>query len=203
MARIESHAVSAEREWVAPAEVIDAAARQVEASLIQHRLDVESGDDALLVPDPRLTSAALAHVLENAAQHSPTGSAISVSATARASEIWFVVRDRGAGLGTPATHRRLASVPAWGFPSLEACCRRKAGALGRERSGRRGRVHAGGAGREPNGVGAGAGATLRDPVRFLAGSSALIVRPTITTATTPITLCQRNATFVERGGPRD
>jgi len=99
MARIESHAVSAEREWVAPADVIDAATQQVESSLVLHRLNVEAGDEALLVHlDPRLTSAALAHVLENAAQHSPAGSSISVTVTAVATEIRFIVRDRGTGL---------------------------------------------------------------------------------------------------------
>jgi two-component system sensor histidine kinase KdpD len=99
MARIESHAVSAERQWVAPAEIIEAAAQQIESSLGRHRLDVQGGDDALLVHlDPRLTSAALAHVLENAAQHSPAGSVISVHAMTRGNEMWFVVRDRGSGI---------------------------------------------------------------------------------------------------------
>ena len=57
MARIESHAVSAERKWVAPSEVIEAAAQQVEARAIGHRLDVDSGHESLLVRlDPRLTS---------------------------------------------------------------------------------------------------------------------------------------------------
>ncbi len=99
MARIESHAVTAEREWVAPADIIEAATQQVESSLVQHRLDVDSGNESLLVSlDPRLTSAALAHVLENAAQHSASGSAISVTVHALANEVRFVVRDRGIGL---------------------------------------------------------------------------------------------------------
>ena len=99
MARIESHAVSAEREWVAPAQIVEAAARQVEASLVRHRLETEIGNESLLVKlDPRLTSAALAHVLENAAQHSPEGSPISVRVKARDAEVSFEVRDRGPGL---------------------------------------------------------------------------------------------------------
>ena len=79
MARIESHAVTAEREWVSPADIVEASTQQVESSLVQHQLDVDSGNESLLVRlDPRLTSAALAHVLENAAQHSPDDSVISV-----------------------------------------------------------------------------------------------------------------------------
>jgi two-component system, OmpR family, sensor histidine kinase KdpD len=99
MARIESHAVTAEREWVAPADVIEAAAQQIESALVQHRLNVDGGNESWLVRlDPRLTSAALAHVLENAAQHSAAGSVISVSVQPLANEIWFVVRDHGTGL---------------------------------------------------------------------------------------------------------
>jgi K+-sensing histidine kinase KdpD len=79
MARIETHAVAAEPEWVQPEEIIEAASAQVEHTLNGHKLHVDTATDNMLVRlDPRLTSAALAHVLENAAQYSPTGSAISV-----------------------------------------------------------------------------------------------------------------------------
>ncbi len=55
MARIESHAVTAEREWVSPADIVEASTQQVESSLVQHRLDVDSGNESLLVRlDPRL-----------------------------------------------------------------------------------------------------------------------------------------------------
>ena len=113
MARIESHAVTAEREWVAPADIIEAATQQIESALVQHRLDVDSGNESWLVSlDPRLTSAALAHVLENAAQHSAPGSAISVTVKAPANEIWFVVRDHGIGLSEKPrrAHRPAAHV---------------------------------------------------------------------------------------------
>jgi two-component system sensor histidine kinase KdpD len=103
MARIESHAVTAEREWVAPADIIEAAVGRVEASTRHHRLEVDSGNESLLVNlDPRLTSAALAHVVENAAQHSPPNSAISITVKACGDDIQFVVRDHGTGLPDPA-----------------------------------------------------------------------------------------------------
>ena len=48
--------------------------------------------------DPRLTSAALAHVLENAGQYSPAGSAIDVNVTVDTGELRIAVRDRGIGI---------------------------------------------------------------------------------------------------------
>ena len=99
LARIESQAIAAEPEWVPPADVIDAAVQQVAPALSGHRMDLDSGSDQRLVLlDPRLTSAALAHVLENAAQHSPPGAPISVAVVLREHEVQFVVRDRGSGV---------------------------------------------------------------------------------------------------------
>ena len=48
--------------------------------------------------DPRLTAAALAHLLENAAQYSPAGSAVQVSAQIGAGGLVVSVRDRGPGI---------------------------------------------------------------------------------------------------------
>lgn len=99
MARIETHAVEAEREWVQPAEIVDAAASQVADALNEHRLEIAGAADGTLVRlDPRLTSAALAHVLENAAQYSPRGSTIDVSVNVSPSDMRIVVRDRGVGI---------------------------------------------------------------------------------------------------------
>jgi K+-sensing histidine kinase KdpD len=99
MARIETHAVAAEREWVQPSEIIEAAARQVEPAWHGHQLKIDAGVDPLLVHvDPRLTSAALAHVLENAGQYSPPGSTIDVNVVVEAEELRIAVRDRGIGI---------------------------------------------------------------------------------------------------------
>ena len=103
LARIESQAIAAEPEWVPPADVIEAAVQQVAPALSGHRLDLDGGSDQRLVLlDPRLTSAALAHVLENAAQYSPPGSPISVAVVLREHEIQFVVRDHGSGVAATA-----------------------------------------------------------------------------------------------------
>lgn len=99
MARIETRAVAAEREWVQPAEIVEAAARQVEVSCDSHPLEIDTGGDRALVRvDPRLTSAALAHVLENAGQYSPAGSPIDISVAVEDNELRIAVRDRGIGI---------------------------------------------------------------------------------------------------------
>jgi two-component system, OmpR family, sensor histidine kinase KdpD len=99
MARIEINAVAAELEWVQPAEIVEAAARQVEHALRAHKLQIDAGTERALVRlDPRLTSAALAHLLENAGQYSPPGSTITVSVTLASEELKIAVRDKGAGI---------------------------------------------------------------------------------------------------------
>lgn len=100
MARIETNAVAVEPEWVTPEELLEAASGQVQEALARHRLAVQPGADRVLVwLDPRLTAAALAHVLENAAQYSPPGSTVTVSLSPGPEELQIVVRDRGPGLG--------------------------------------------------------------------------------------------------------
>ena len=99
MARIETQAVDAEPEWVQPAEMIDAAAAQAADALAGHELRVRSSLEAVLVEvDPRLVSAALAHVLENAGQYSPPGSDIDVDVSLASGELHLTVRDRGVGV---------------------------------------------------------------------------------------------------------
>ena len=56
--------------------------------------------------DPRLTASALAHVLENAAQYAPDGSAITIAATVSDDGLTISVRDRGPGIA-PADLPRL------------------------------------------------------------------------------------------------
>ena len=99
MARIEIDAVAAEREWVQPSEIVEAALRQVEKALDRHLVDVDRSCEKTLVRlDPRLTSAALAHVLENAAQYSPAGSEISIRVASSPDALRIAVRDRGPGI---------------------------------------------------------------------------------------------------------
>ena len=99
MAKIDTDAISAEPEWVEPSELVEAAIRQVDHSLAGRALAIDAGADRLLVRlDPRLTSAALAHLLENAGQYSPPGSTIAVSVGLVADELQVSVSDEGAGI---------------------------------------------------------------------------------------------------------
>jgi two-component system, OmpR family, sensor histidine kinase KdpD len=99
MARIDTNAVAAELEWVQPAEIVEAAARQVDPALAAHKLEIDAGTERVLVRlDPRLTSAALAHLLENAGQYSPPASTITVRAAVSSGELQIAVRDHGEGI---------------------------------------------------------------------------------------------------------
>jgi two-component system sensor histidine kinase KdpD len=99
LARIETNAITAELEWVQPAEIIDAAVRQVEPALARRQVEIDASADHNLVRlDPRLTSAALAHLLENAGQYSPPGSSITIGVALTDGELRITVRDRGLGI---------------------------------------------------------------------------------------------------------
>ena len=98
MARIEAKAVRPEREWVTPAEVVEAAVAHVGRQLEAHEVVIHASDAQAVDLDPRLTSAALAHVLENAARYSPTGSVIQVEGSATAEGLRVSVSDSGPGL---------------------------------------------------------------------------------------------------------
>jgi two-component system sensor histidine kinase KdpD len=98
MARIETNAVTASREWVTPEEIVEAAMTQVQHTLGGHRIAATAAGDQVVEVDPRLTSAALAHLLENAAQYSPLGTTISIQAAAAATTLTIVVEDQGPGI---------------------------------------------------------------------------------------------------------
>jgi two-component system sensor histidine kinase KdpD len=98
MARIDAGAVATESRWVHPQEIVEAAQDQVELALRCHPLDVQCQTDEAVRLDPRLTAAALAQVLENAARYSPADAPIAVSAALSADGLVLTVRDRGAGI---------------------------------------------------------------------------------------------------------
>jgi two-component system sensor histidine kinase KdpD len=98
MARIDAGAVSAEARWVHPSEIVGVARDLVPHALRGHPLDMRIAADVLVKVDPRLTSAALSHVLENAAQYSPPGAPIEIAADVNAGEMTLCVRDRGPGI---------------------------------------------------------------------------------------------------------
>ncbi len=100
MARIDAGAVSADVRWVHPQEIVEAARDQVELALRRHPVDVRLASDATVQLDPRLTAAALAQVLENAARYSASGSPIAVDVDVSADGLTIAVRDRGPGIAS-------------------------------------------------------------------------------------------------------
>jgi signal transduction histidine kinase len=83
---------------VTPADIVDAAAAQVRHQLEGRTLRVSADADAEVAVDPKLTSAALAHLLENAAQYSPHAGPITVTARADETGLRVSVEDEGPGL---------------------------------------------------------------------------------------------------------
>ena len=72
---------------------------QIEPTAGAHRSTcAASAADRVVHLDPRLTSAALAHLLENAAQYSPAGSAITVTHDVNAEGLLVTVDDEGGGI---------------------------------------------------------------------------------------------------------
>jgi two-component system, OmpR family, sensor histidine kinase KdpD len=98
MARIDAAAIDVERQWVTPADIVDAAAAYVRHALDGHRLDVEADSNTQVDVDPRLSSAALSHLLENAASYSPAGEIICVHALVDSDGLHVSVTDNGPGL---------------------------------------------------------------------------------------------------------
>jgi two-component system sensor histidine kinase KdpD len=98
MARVDAAAIRVDRQWVTPAEVIDAAMAQVRHAVAGRtvRIDAEAG--MMLDIDPRLASGALSHLLENAALYSPADREIAVTGRAEHDGLHVSVTDAGPGL---------------------------------------------------------------------------------------------------------
>lgn len=99
LASVEARAMTPDPEWVTPADVIEAAYRQARVDARQHPMRVSADAGQWLVHvDPRIVSAALAHVIENAAAYSPAASPIEIDAAVSGDSLAIGVRDHGAGI---------------------------------------------------------------------------------------------------------
>ncbi len=98
MARIDAAAMEIDRQWVTAADVVDAAGAHARHLLEGRAVRVDADADTQVHIDPRLTSVALSHLLENAAKYSPPGAEIIVEARVDAGGLRVAVTDHGAGL---------------------------------------------------------------------------------------------------------
>ena len=98
MARIDAEAIAIERQWVTAADIVDAAVAHVRHAVEGHVLRVEADAETEVEIDPRLTSVALSHVIENAAQYSRGDQPIAVHARVEGDGLHVSVADRGPGL---------------------------------------------------------------------------------------------------------
>jgi two-component system sensor histidine kinase KdpD len=98
MARIDAEAIRIERQWVTSADIVDAALAHVRHAIDGHALRVEADADFEVEIDPGLTSVALSHVIENAAQYSPADAPILIRADVAADGLRVSVTDGGPGL---------------------------------------------------------------------------------------------------------
>jgi two-component system sensor histidine kinase KdpD len=98
MARIDAGAVTTDRVWVNPLELVEAARALVDRALKGHPVDIDDRSTTSVFLDPRLTSAAFARLLENAAAYSPPGTPVEITVATGADGLRLVVRDHGPGV---------------------------------------------------------------------------------------------------------
>jgi two-component system sensor histidine kinase KdpD len=98
MARIDAAAIRIHRDWVTAEDVVDASVAHVRHLLEGRSLRVEAVGKMEVQIDPRLTSVALSHVLENAAHYSPPDREIAVQASVEHDGLHVSVTDQGPGL---------------------------------------------------------------------------------------------------------
>ena len=98
MARIDAAAIDVQRDWVTPADVVDAAVAHARHALSGRDVRVEADAGAAVHVDARLAALALSQLLDNAARYSPADRPIVVEARSRPEGITIAVTDGGPGL---------------------------------------------------------------------------------------------------------
>jgi two-component system sensor histidine kinase KdpD len=105
--RVSRQDLQPKRQWIDPADIINAAIERRTARLSEHVVVSDIQPDLPLVNvDPMLIEQALGQILDNAVKYSPTGSTIRVTASAEHDQALLSVRDDGMGL-TPQEQAQL------------------------------------------------------------------------------------------------
>lgn len=99
MTRLEAGYIELRRDWASIAEITGSVLARLGERLAAHLLVVDIAPDLPLVRvDAILVEQALANLVENAARHTPAGTAVRVSAERRGNELVVSVEDRGPGI---------------------------------------------------------------------------------------------------------
>jgi two-component system sensor histidine kinase KdpD len=99
MTRLETGAVTLERDWVPLDEIVGSTLARLEKKLGDRPIDVDlPAPIPLLRVDPVLFEQLFVNLLENAAKYTPSGSPIEIAARLEDGRIGIDVRDRGPGL---------------------------------------------------------------------------------------------------------
>jgi two-component system sensor histidine kinase KdpD len=99
MIRVETGTLQAEKEWQPLEEVVGVALIRMADKLRGHPVATEIPPDLPLVPiDGLLIEQVLVNLLENAAKHTPPGTAVTVAARAEGDAVLLAVADRGPGV---------------------------------------------------------------------------------------------------------
>jgi two-component system sensor histidine kinase KdpD len=98
LTRFSEGRIELKRDWVAIDELIGAVLTRLHDLLERHPVSLNLPDDPPLVPgDEVMLEQVLSNLLENAARHTPAGTAIDIFATVSARELAVTVRDHGPG----------------------------------------------------------------------------------------------------------
>jgi two-component system sensor histidine kinase KdpD len=98
MTRIDAAAIAVERDWVTPADVVDAALARLGQLAQGRELRIEAHASRVAEVDPRLTSSALSHLVANAIQYSDPDTLIEIRGSTEDEGLHLSVRDHGPGL---------------------------------------------------------------------------------------------------------
>lgn len=99
LTRLSEGRVELRREWFAVDELVGAVLARLGAVLAEHPVALRLADDLpLLRGDEVMLEQVLSNLLENAARHTPAGTAVEISAGVRDDALEVAVRDHGPGL---------------------------------------------------------------------------------------------------------
>jgi len=109
LSRLDEGRVQLRRDWIAIDELIGAVLARLRETLARHPVSLHLDQDLpLLSGDEVMLEQLLSNLLENAARHTPAGTAIDIFATSTTTNLELRVRDHGAGFAAGEEERVFA-----------------------------------------------------------------------------------------------